>query len=200
MADAPNANAGAGCYDSCMIREVRGTVLSVEAGGIVVLVAGWGVFVAVPSPDSFSVNQEVTLKTHLAVKQDGMDLYGFSDPADLRFFELCLCVSGVGPKTALSILRRAPRENLEAAIGKRDLQYLTRVVGLGKKAAEKLIVEISEKIGVTTASDSGEDAEVFDTLVALGYTEREARGAVAKIPAEIIGKEDRLKAALSRQN
>jgi Holliday junction DNA helicase RuvA len=103
----------------------------------------------------------------------------------------------VGPKTALSILRRAPRENLEAAIGKRDVQYLTRVVGLGKKAAEKLVVEISEKIGVTESSEGGEDAEVFDTLVALGYTEREARKAVGAIPSTIVGKEARLKSALS---
>lgn len=180
-----------------MIREIRGTVLSVEPAGIVVDVAGWGVLVAVPSPDAFSPEEQVTLKTHLAVKQDGMDLYGFKDPADLRFFELCLSVSGVGPKTALSILRRAPRENLEAAIGKRDVQYLTRVVGLGKKAAEKLVVEISEKIGVTESSDSGEDAEVFDTLVALGYTEREARKAVGAIPSSVEGKEARLKSALS---
>lgn len=180
-----------------MIREVRGTVLSVDPSGIVVDIAGWGVLVHVPSPDAFSEGDKVTLKTHLAVKQDGMDLYGFSDPADLRFFELCLSVSGVGPKTALSILRRAPRENLEQAIGKRDVQYLTRVVGLGKKAAEKLIVEISEKISTNDSTESGEDGEVFDTLVALGYTEREARKAVSGIPSAVAGKEARLKWALS---
>jgi holliday junction DNA helicase RuvA len=183
-----------------MIREVRGTILSIEPSGIVVDVAGWGVYIAVATPDAFSSGSAVTLKTHLAVKQDGMDLYGFQDAADLRFFELCLSVSGVGPKTALSILRRAPREHIENAIGKRDLSYLTRVVGLGKKAAEKLIVEISEKIGVKGTSELGEDAEVFDTLVALGYTEREARAALAAIPADVAGKEDRLKAALSRNH
>jgi len=180
-----------------MIREIRGTVLSVEATGIVVDVAGWGVLAYVAAPEAFSVGDTVTLKTHLAVKQDGMDLYAFADPADLRFFELTLSVSGVGPKTAMSLLRRAPRENLEAAIGKRDVNYLTRVVGLGKKAAEKLVVEISEKIGATEGGDQGEDGEVFDTLVALGYTEREARKAVAAIPATVLGKEARLKAALS---
>lgn len=180
-----------------MIREIRGTVLSIEASGIVVDVSGWGVLAHVPSPDVFSVGDTVSLKTHLAVKQDGVDLYGFSDPADLRFFELSLSVSGVGPKTALSLLRRAPRENLEQAIGKRDVSYLTRVVGLGKKAAEKLIVEISEKMGASDRTEAGEDAEVFDTLVALGYTEREARKAVGDISSSVIGKEARLKAALS---
>ena len=179
-----------------MIRMLRGSVLSQESSGIVVDVAGWGVLVHVASPDSFSVEDTVVLHTYLAVKQDGMDLYGFSDPKDLRFFELSLSVSGVGPKTALSLLRRAPRENLEAAIAKRDISYLTRVVGLGKKAAEKLVVEISEKLGGTGEETSGEDAEVFDTLVALGYTEREARKALTGIPASVIGKEARLKAAL----
>ncbi|MCI0597677.1 Holliday junction branch migration protein RuvA [Candidatus Parcubacteria bacterium] len=179
-----------------MIREIRGTVLSVEPAGVVVDVSGWGVLVNVATPDVFSAGEDVTLKTHLAVKQDGVELYGFADPADLRFFELSLSVSGVGPKTALSLLRRAPRANLEAAIAKRDISYLTQVVGLGKKAAEKLVVEISEKIGGTDVS-TGEDAEVFDTLVALGYTEREARRALSGIPGSAVGKEARLKAALS---
>ena len=168
-----------------------------ESAGIVVDVSGWGVLVAVASPEVFSAGETVSLSTHLAIKQDGVDLYGFKDPADLRFFELTLSVSGVGPKTAMSLLRRAPRENLEQAIGKRDISYLTRVVGLGKKAAEKLVVEIAEKIGSTGGEDLGEDGEVFDTLVALGYTEREARKAVQGISSSVVGKEDRLKAALS---
>jgi holliday junction DNA helicase RuvA len=180
-----------------MIREIRGSVLSVEPSGIVVDVAGFGVLAHVPSPNAFTVGDTVALKTHLAFKQDGAELYGFADPADLRFFELSLSVSGVGPKTALSLLRRAPREALEKAIGARDVAYLTRVVGLGKKAAEKLVVEISEKLSATESPAQGEDAEVFDTLVALGYTEREARHALNGVAASIIGKEARLKAALS---
>ncbi len=180
-----------------MIREIRGTVLALEPTGIVVDVAGWGVLVNVASPEAFGLGDAVVLKTHLAVKQDGMELYGFPDSADLRFYELALSVSGVGPKTAMSLLRRAPRENLEAAISKRDVSYLTRVVGLGKKAAEKLVVEISEKIAATDSGDQGEDGEVFDTLVALGYTDREARKAVSAIPSSVAGKEARLKWALS---
>lgn len=182
-----------------MIRQVRGAVLHIEPTGVVVEVSGWGVFVAVPTPDAFTVGEDVTLKTHLAVKQDGMDLYGFSEEADLRFFELCLSVSGVGPKTALSLLRRAPRVQLEKAIAARDLSYLTRVVGLGKKAAEKLMVEISEKIKVSEGEASHEDADIFDMLVALGYTEREARSTVHAIPSSVVGKEARLKHALSKK-
>lgn len=182
-----------------MIRQIQGEVVSVEKEGVVVNVAGWGVFVYLPSPELLIEGTPVTLKTHLSVKQDGMDLYGFTDSADLAFFQLLLQVSGVGPKTALSIQKRAPRENLEAAIGKRDIDYLTRVVGLGKKAAEKLSVELSEKIGVKEGITDSEDGEVFDTLVALGYTEREARKAVGNIPSTASGKEARLKAALSSE-
>jgi Holliday junction DNA helicase RuvA len=181
-----------------MIRGITGCITAVETTGIVVDVSGWGVMVFVAHADSFSVGDTVQLKTYLAIKQDGVDLYGFLDSADLRFFELLLSVSGVGPKTALSILRRAPRENIETAIAKRDVPYLTRVVGLGKKSAEKLAVEIGEKVS-GEAQVVGEDAEVFDTLVALGYTEREARKAVSGISRDVLGKEARLKAALSNK-
>lgn len=180
-----------------MIRRIHGTVLSIEPAGLIVDVSGWGVFVAVAAPPQFEVGSDVNLITHLAVKQDGMELYGFPNQDDLRFFELTLSVSGVGPKTAMALLRRAPRESLEAAIGKRDIAYLTRMAGLSKKAAEKLVVEIGEKIGLIENGAEGQDAEVFDTLVALGYTEREARKAVAGIPSSVEGKEARLKAALS---
>lgn len=179
-----------------MIRRIRGTVLSVEPLGAVVEVAGFGVYVCMAVPESLSVGSEAALHTYLAVKQDGLELYGFAEAADLAFFERLLCVPGVGPKTALAILRKAPRESLMGAIGKRDLEYLTRVAGIGKKAAEKILVELSEKIGTGGAHDDN-DSEVFDTLVALGYTEREARRTVSSIPKEIVGKDARLKAALT---
>jgi Holliday junction DNA helicase RuvA len=180
-----------------MIRQIRGIVLENEPGGSVVEVAGWGVFVHMAVSDMPTPGTEVSLKTYLAVGQSGMDLYGFTDSLDRRFFEQLLTVSGVGPKTALSILSRAPREALEGAIGKRDISYLTRVVGLGKKAAEKLAVELSEKMELSATPHDDADAEVFDTLVALGYTEREARKALAMIPLHVAGRDARLKAALS---
>lgn len=179
-----------------MIREIRGTVLGHEDDGVVIDVGGWGVFVHLASTEGLLQGSAVTLKTFLSIKQDGIDLYGFRDEAERKFFELLLSVPGVGPKTALSILRKAPREALEGAIGKRDLDYLTRVIGLGKKAAEKLMVELSEKVGGGSVPDS-DDGEVFDTLVALGYTEREARAALTRLPASLTGKDARLKAVLS---
>ncbi|MCX6786247.1 MAG: Holliday junction branch migration protein RuvA [Candidatus Kaiserbacteria bacterium] len=182
-------------YDGGMIRQIRGKVLSVGATSAVIEVAGFGIEVHMSTPQALVVGKEAVLATHLAVKQDGMNLYGFLTEEDRDFFELVLSVSGVGPKTALSVLRRAPREALEGAIGKRDLAYLTKVVGLGKKSAEKMLVELSEKVG-PHAHDAA-DGEVFDTLVALGYTEREARKALQNIPESAVGKDVRLKAALS---
>ena len=181
-----------------MIRHIRGKVLSVSPVSAVIEVAGFGIEVRMAATDALTVGKESRLATHLAVKQDGMELYGFADEADRDFFELVLTVSGVGPKTALSVLRRAPREALEGAIGKRDLNYLTKVVGLGKKSAEKMLAELADKVGPRSHDDA--DGDVFDTLVALGYTEREARKALQNVPASVAGKDARLKAALSSRS
>jgi Holliday junction DNA helicase RuvA len=178
-----------------MIRQIRGKVLNVGLVSAVIEVAGFGVEVRMSAPQSLNAGSEASLYTHLAVKQDGMELYGFVEPSDRDFFELIISVSGVGPKTALSVMRKAPREALTGAIGSRDLAYLTKVVGLGKKSAEKMLVELADKVG--PQSHSREDGEVFDTLVALGYTDREARKALQAIPGSAVGKEARLKAALS---
>ncbi|MHB8860514.1 MAG: Holliday junction branch migration protein RuvA [Minisyncoccota bacterium] len=178
-----------------MIRQIRGKVLSLGLTSAVIEVAGFGIEVRMSAPEALTVGSEASLATHLTLKQDGLELYGFADVADRDFFELILSVSGVGPKTALGVLRRASREALEGAIGKRDLTYLTKVVGLGKKSAEKMLIELSEKVG--SAAHDNADGEVFDTLVALGYTEREARKALQSIPADVVGKDLRLKAALS---
>jgi Holliday junction DNA helicase RuvA len=183
-----------------MIREIRGIVLENLPGGSVVEVSGWGVMVYMAATEILPVGIEVRLKTYLAVGQNGIDLYGFLNELDRHFFEQLLTVSGVGPKTALSIFSRAPREALEDAIATRDISYLTRVAGLGKKQAEKLAVELSEKISVREGGHDGADAEVFDTLVALGYTEREARKALSLIPLHITGRDARLKAALSAKS
>jgi Holliday junction DNA helicase RuvA len=187
-----------------MIKQVRGKILEIETNGVVLDIGGWGVFVHMAVPPLASDGDEVTLRTYMCIKQDGIELYGFTDTADLSLFSLLLTVSGVGPKTALSILTRAPRVALEQAISTRDTTYLTRVAGLSKKAAEKIGVELSEKVvvrmnadGTRPAPGSATDAEVFDMLVALGYTDREARKALAGIPLHVEGTDARLKAALS---
>ena len=179
-----------------MIRQIGGEVLNTNALCAIIDVAGFGIEVRMSAPEELRTGNKANLFTHLALKKDGLELYGFITPADRDFFELLLSVPSVGPKTALSVLRRATREALEGAIGSRDLQYLTKIVGLGKKSAEKMLAELSDKVG--PRAHSKEDGEVFDTLVALGYTEREARNALQSIPESVVGKDSRLKAALSK--
>lgn len=180
-----------------MIRQIRGNVLETSLVSATIEVAGFGIEVHVPFSENLIVGSEACFATHLAVKQDGMELYGFTDPADRDFFELAITVSGIGPKTALGLLKRSPREGLEGAIARRDVPYLTRVAGLGKKSAEKLIIELAEKLESKKEGGQNDDAEVFDTLVALGYTEREARKALSAVSEKSVGKEARLRAALS---
>jgi Holliday junction DNA helicase RuvA len=180
-----------------MIREISGTVLENTPTGSVIDVAGFGIFVHLAAAELLPLGETVRLKTYLAITQNGIDLYGFMSEPDRKFFEQLLTVSGVGPKTALSIFSKAPREALENAIATRDIAYLTRVAGMSKKAAEKIAVELSEKITAHEGGHDGIDAEVFDTLVALGYTDREARKALSLIPLHISGRDERLRAALS---
>ncbi len=180
-----------------MIRAISGTVLSLEPGGVVLNVSGWGVFVHLATAEPLPVGSEVTLATHLAMKKDGPELYGFIDPHDRAFFELILLVPGLGPKTALSLLRRAGRQQIESAVAARDVTYLTRVVGLGKKSAEKIIVELADKVIPHKGARDDADADVFDMLTALGYTDREARQALSVIPTSVSGRDERLRAALS---
>jgi|SRR3989344_8004494 len=180
-----------------MIRQIRGKVLEVGPVSAVLEVAGFGLEVRMAAPETLSPDTEAVLATHLTLKQDGLELYGFMEATDRDFFEKLLRVPGMGPKTALSVLRRAPRAAIANAIAARDLSYLTRVVGIGKKMAEKMLAELAEK--VTGDAHASEDGEVFDTLVALGYTEREARTALQSIPEAMTGKDDRLRAALSQK-
>ena len=177
-----------------MIRQIRGEVVAVGPTSAVVEVAGFGIEVRMSTP-TLSAGKEATLATHLVVKQDGLELYGFADAADRDFFELILSVSGIGPKTALVILRRSSPAALAGAIGTRDLDYLTRVAGIGRKSAEKMLVELADKVSGAAHDDA--DSEVFDTLVALGYAERDARKALSAVPSSVAGKEARLKAALA---
>ena len=100
-----------------MIRQIRGKVLEVGVAHAVIEVAGLGVLVRMNAPEALSIGGEAKLATHLAVKKDGVDMYGFVDAADRDFFELIISVSGIGPKTAMSILRRASREALEVWAG-----------------------------------------------------------------------------------
>lgn len=180
-----------------MIRTIEGIVQSVDNGDVIVTVAGFGLRIHTNEEDSLTIGKCALFATHMIMRQDGIQMYGFVDVANRDFFELLLTVSGFGPKTTLALMRRATRKQLAVAIANRDVEYLTRVIGLGKKSAGKLVLELAEKITIDDSQRKNTDTEVFDMLVALGYTERDAQRALSTVSATVVGNEKRLKAALS---
>ncbi len=143
---------------------------------------------------------EARVWTHLYVRENTLDLYGFLDKEELEFFETLISISGIGPKSALGILEVAPVKNLKQAIVSEDETFFTKVSGVGKKTAQRLILELKNKLAKSVAplkgSDSAEMAEAMEALVSLGYKERDARKALQEIPKDIKGVEAKVKAVL----
>ncbi|MBI4415077.1 MAG: Holliday junction branch migration protein RuvA [Candidatus Kerfeldbacteria bacterium] len=170
--------------------------LVVETGGL-----GYRVFVTVATLAETQLKTSVHLFTHHHVAENVMELYGFRTNGEVRFFELLLGISGVGPKTALNVLSVATLDELRQAIHGSDATLLTKVSGVGKKTAERIVLELGEKIQHDLAAEQGtlaDDAAVLDALVALGYSRNEARQAVRSIPKTVKGVSDRVREALKR--
>jgi Holliday junction DNA helicase RuvA len=182
-----------------MIGFIEGSVKSVRPTNCVVMVGGIGykVFTTRESLAHFSVGSPVAFWTHMAVREDAQDLYGFVSEEELKFFELLLTVSGIGPKSALAILDTVAVETLQSAISQNRAEYLTKVSGIGKKTAEKIVLELRDKLGavIESAALKG-DEEALEALRALGYTSVEARETLRKVPAEFSNSNDRLREAL----
>ena len=143
------------------------------------------------------IGEKVKLFTHLHVREDIMDLYGFLDKKDLEFFEMLISISGIGPKGAMNILSVASVETLKRAVGNEDSTILTKVSGIGQKTAEKIILELKSKIsGEFIDEKGGADSEAIDALVSLGYRLQEAREALKKIPHEVKEVGEKIKHAL----
>ena len=137
--------------------------------------------------------------THLAVRENILDLYGFSSEEELRLFELLLTVSGIGPKSGLAVLDIATVETLRTAIAGGNASYLTKVSGIGKKTAEKIVLELQDKVGAIVEGSAATlhgDSEALEAMRALGYSQAEARDALRKVSSEIEGSSDRLREAL----
>ena len=147
-----------------------------------------------------ATSQNAGVWTHLYVREDTLDLYGFLDKDELEFFEVLISISGIGPKSALGILEVAPVASLKQAIVSEDETFFTKVSGVGKKTAQRLILELKNKLAKkfipVKGSDSAEMAEAMDALVSLGYKERDARKILQEIPKDIKGVEAKVKAAL----
>jgi Holliday junction DNA helicase RuvA len=184
-----------------MIGSISGTVRLKDLSYLIVDVAGVGYKVSVTTDTTLeaSVGEPVFLWTHLAVKENALDLYGFIDRDTLSLFELLITISGIGPKTALGILNVASVEMLRQAVATEDTSYLTKVSGIGKKNAEKIVLELKDKL-VTTASDMDSSmkgaGDVMEALLALGYNERDIRDTIKKLPKDLTTTSEKVKAAL----
>jgi Holliday junction DNA helicase RuvA len=177
-----------------VIASVRGQVLSVELDHAVVEVGGVGLAVhAVPATlATLRRGEAARLATSLVVREDSLTLYGFADAAARELFVLLQTVSGVGPRLALATLAVLDPETLRAALADGDLTVLTRVPGIGRKGAERLVVELRDKVGgfAPTASGPGGHGggavrtQVAEALVGLGFAARQAEQAVDAVLAE----------------
>lgn len=186
-----------------MISHIKGTLLLKEDTFAIVDVSGVGYKVYASSETLSAVNSEgneAKFWTYLSVKENALDLYGFETRPQVQMFEMLIGVSGIGPKGALGIMNIAPIETLTSAISSGDSSYLTKVSGVGKKTAQKIVLELQGKLGgITAESATGamkEDFDVVEGLQSLGYSATEARKAIAKISSETKGTSDRIKEAL----
>ena len=184
-----------------MIGYLEGDVQAIRAGFAIISAGGVGYKVSATKQalGSLRVGARASLWTHLAVRENALDLYGFANEEELRFFDLLLTVSGIGPKSALAILDIATTETLRSAIAGGNATYLTNVSGIGKKTAEKIIVELRDKVGLSEGGASAilkGDEEALEAMRSLGYSPQEAREALRKVPQEMTGSNARLREAL----
>lgn len=187
-----------------MLAYLKGRVLAkpnnyliLETGGV-----GYQVFVGENLFAEIKQGEETALYLHHRVREEASDLYGFKDLEDLNLFELLLSVSGVGPKSALAVLSLANSDDIKEAIIRGDASLLTKVSGIGKKTAERLVLELKNKVmrvsSGTTLVGGGTNTlgDELDALMSLGYAMNEAREALNKVEASITSTSGRVKAAL----
>jgi holliday junction DNA helicase RuvA len=187
-----------------MINYVRGNIIdsgvnyvTLDVGGV-----GYKIFTSTGFLESKKGVTELALWCYLAVREDALDLYGFPSKDELTFFEMLIGISGIGPKSALSILNVAPVSVIRQAALTQDSTYLSKMTGIGRKTAEKVVLGLKDTvlpgIDIGGAESSNTDTEVVEALVALGYSEKDARDAVRSLSKD--GSQsltsDRLKEAL----
>ena len=191
-----------------MIASIRGILTVTSADSVVVDVQGVGYLVFMPTPVIHTlgpIGSEVLLYTHLHVREDALVLYGFESPEQRAFFETLINVSGVGPRMALGLLSAAPLDQLQHAIVSENMTLLSRVPGIGKKTAARLVLELKGKFdtkivpfpGAATPAGATLNTELIEILTNLGYSSLEAQSAVASLPADAPDDlEERLRLAL----
>lgn len=171
-----------------MISSLSGTVSGFSSGAVELEVAGVGYLVNVPVSllADLRLGEQVRILTHMVVREDSMTLYGFDGPEQRELFGSLLSVSGVGPKVTLAILGAISPAAFRAALAQDDKDLLTSVPGVGRRSAERIILELKERLGVagTTWDNGSKMAEVRDALVGLGYSPAELRGILERTFAQ----------------
>ena len=182
-----------------MIGSLRGKVLEVHATSALIEVAGIGYTIKASSSalSSLKAGEEHFLYTHDHIREDAHDLFGFLSREDLSLFERLLSVSGVGPKVALTVLSAGTGDSIRRAIMQADLGLLTSVPGVGKKTAQKIILDLKGQLVDGSELPIG-DAEAAEALISLGYTAAQAKDALKGIPMEIKDVSERVREALKR--
>ena len=185
-----------------MISYIEGKIIFRGEKFIIIKTSGIGFKVFV-LPDLNLENDEIKLFTYLNVKEDALTLYGFLDYKELELFELLISISGIGPKAGLGILSLADTETIKVAIVKNDASVLTRVSGIGKKTAERVILELKNKILISDIGDLedkskeiSEHSDAIDALISLGYNAGEAKNALSRISPEVKDVGERVRMAL----
>ncbi len=191
-----------------MISRLTGKLVHIDPKYIVLDVNGVGYKVYTTVDSVLSLGKEnttATFWTYLAVRETALDLYGFSSLSELNFFELLITISGIGPKTALGILNSASVETLQTAVQTDDTSHLVKISGIGKKVAEKIVMELKDKVDKFTHSEEAKSAmklaqkndnDALEALKALGYSQNEARDALKELPKEIVKTNEKIREAL----
>jgi holliday junction DNA helicase RuvA len=169
-----------------------------SAAGIVLDVGGVGYLVAATPRVSARVGEEVTVETYLHVREDALQLYGFATVDERELFELLIGVSGIGPKVALAIVSGSPPAELRRAIAGDDLARFEAIPGIGRKIAQRVVMELKEKIGEPSVAGSGGGERLArDALVELGWSVVDADRALAEVD-ETLPVEEQVRSALKR--
>lgn len=188
-----------------MIAELRGRVSRVDAGSVVLDVGGVGYLLsATSSARRLAVDAdgaEVTLVTHLHVREDALQLFGFAGAAERELFELLLGVSGIGPKAALAIVSGYAPDQIRRAVAVGDHALFTSIPGIGRKTAERLVIDLKDKVGSVNLDDApavavDDHTAARDALVGLGMSVAEAEDSLRNVDAEL-PTSDRVRAALA---
>ena len=196
-----------------MIRFIRGEYLYYKNGAIVIeTAAGIGFRIFVSDTSSLLTareGEELSVYTYMQVKEDGMSLYGFADEDGLSLFEQLISVNGVGPKAGLAIMSLGSPGQIKGIIASGDAASISQAQGVGKKTAERVILELKDKVSALPedmlAADStsaavhmasGERNEAVIALTTLGYSKKEAESAVASVPEEDLSAEEYVKKSL----